>query len=31
MQSSSIDQYCVTHSDRESDLLKEIREYTQKK
>ena len=30
MQSSSIEQYCVTHSDRESDLLKEIREYTQK-
>ena len=30
MQSSSIDQYCVTHSDTESDLLKEIREYTQK-
>ena len=30
MQSSSIDQYCVAHSDRESDLLKEIREYTQK-
>ena len=30
MQNNSIDQYCMMHSDKESDLLKEIREYTQK-
>ena len=30
MQNDSIDQYCMMHSDKESNLLKEIREYTQK-
>ena len=30
MQNNSIDQYCIGHSEKESDLLKEIREYTQK-
>jgi len=30
MQNNSIDQYCMGHSEKESDLLKEIREYTQK-
>ena len=30
MKNNSIDQYCMMHSDKESDLLKEIREYTQK-
>ena len=30
MQNNSIDQYCMGHSEKESDLLKEIHEYTQK-
>ena len=30
MRNNSIDQYCMEHSEKESDLLKEIREYTQK-
>ena len=30
MQNNSINQYCIGHSEKESDLLKEIREYTQK-
>ena len=29
MKNNSIDQYCIAHSDIESELLKEIREYTQ--
>ena len=30
MQNNYIDRYCVMHSNKESNLLKEIREYTQK-
>tara|TARA_Y100001970_G_scaffold132575_1_gene163618 strand:+ start:6711 stop:7340 length:630 start_codon:yes stop_codon:yes gene_type:complete len=30
MQNNTIDQYCMTHSDKESLLLQEIREYTYK-